>query len=173
MLTHWSAFFSFRFYGLLIGRSTLFMALDSGGGGGGRGALLLWPSWICAADLGIVFGRTLVLNTVHNFTNIRGLKRRHDNDWREKSNRFKLAKQQLCTCFYAFLYTVLSLRFCRGREHRTTNFLFSSWTLTRSFRIQLQKNCQQLKKGDGMRAIKFEAARIQFWVKFSKLSPSL
>ena len=27
------------------------MALDSGGG---RGALLLWPSWICAADLGIV-----------------------------------------------------------------------------------------------------------------------
>ena len=37
MLTHWSAFFSFRFYGLLIGRSTLFMALDSGGGGG-RGA---------------------------------------------------------------------------------------------------------------------------------------
>ena len=56
------------------------MALDSGGGGGGRGALLLWPSWICAADLGIVFGRTLVLNTVHNFTNIRGLKRRHDND---------------------------------------------------------------------------------------------
>ena len=31
MLTHWSAFFSFRFYGLLIGRSTLFMALDSGG----------------------------------------------------------------------------------------------------------------------------------------------
>ena len=150
MLTHWSAFFSFRFYGLLIGRSTLFMALDSGGGGG------------C-----IVFGRTLVLNTVHNFTNIRGLKRRHDNDWREKSTRFKLAKQQLCTCFYAFLYTVLSLRFCRGREHRTTNFLFSSWTLTRSFRIQLQKNCQHLKKRDGMRAIKFEAARIQFWVKFS------
>ena len=50
------------------------MALDSGVGGGGG------PSWICAADLGIVFGRTLVLNTVHNFTNIRGLKRRHDND---------------------------------------------------------------------------------------------
>ena len=53
------------------------MALDSRGGGG---ALLLWPSWIFAADRGIVFGRTLVLNTVHNFTNIRGLKRRHDND---------------------------------------------------------------------------------------------
>ena len=32
------------------------MALDSGGGAGG--ALALWPSWICAADLGIVFGRT-------------------------------------------------------------------------------------------------------------------
>ena len=30
------------------------MALDSGGGGGGRGALLLWPEWICAPDLGIV-----------------------------------------------------------------------------------------------------------------------
>ena len=162
MLTHWSAFFSFRFYGLLIGRSTLFMALDSGGGGTPFVAFMDMCRWP-----GYSFSRTLVLNTVHNFTNIRGLKRRHDNDWREKSNRFKLAKQQLCTCFYAFLYTVLSLRFCRGREHRTTNFLFSSWTLTRSFRIQLQKNCQHLKKGDGMRAIKFEAARIQFWVKFS------
>ena len=30
--------------------------------------------------------------------------------------------------------------FCRGREHKTTTFLFFSWTLIQSFRIQLQKN---------------------------------
>ena len=30
--------------------------------------------------------------------------------------------------------------FCRGHEHRTTTFLFFSWTLIQSFRIQLQKN---------------------------------
>ena len=149
MLTHQSAFFSFRFYGLLIGRSTLFMALDSREwGGGGGGVHPLWPSCICAADLGIVFGGTWVLNTVHNFTNIRELKRRHGNDWRKKRNRFILAKQQLCTFFTLFctlLATVLSLRFCRGREYLTTNFFFSSWTLTQSFRIQLHKNCQHLK----------------------------
>ena len=35
--------------------------------------------------------------------------------------------------------------FCRrGREHETITFLFFSWTLIQSFRIQLQKNCQRL-----------------------------
>ena len=29
--------------------------------------------------------------------------------------------------------------FCRGHEHKTTTFLFFSWTLIQSFRIQLQK----------------------------------
>ena len=30
--------------------------------------------------------------------------------------------------------------FCRGHEHKATTFLFFSWTLIQSFRIQLQKN---------------------------------
>ena len=75
-------------------------------------------------------------------------------EW-QKSNRFIVAKQQLCTCNHAFLYiSLLSLHdysvkvsnftFCQGREHKTTTFFFFSWTLIQSFRIQLQKNCQHL-----------------------------
>ena len=33
---------------------------------------------------------------------------------------------------------VPNFRFCRGREHKTTTFVFFSWTLRQSFRIQLQ-----------------------------------
>ena len=65
MLTHWSVFFSFRFYGLLIGRSTLFMALDSGGGGG-RGAggtpfvafmdMCRWPRYSFRPDFSFKHG---------------------------------------------------------------------------------------------------------------------
>ena len=51
---------------------------------------------------------------------------------------------------HAFLYSswpslhdhnvkVPNFTFCRGREHKTTTFLFFSWTLIQSFRIQLQK----------------------------------
>ena len=35
---------------------------------------------------------------------------------------------------------VPNFTFCRGREHKTTTFVFFSWTLIQSFRIQLQKN---------------------------------
>ena len=35
---------------------------------------------------------------------------------------------------------VLNFTICQGREHKTTTFFFSSWTLIQSFRIQLQKN---------------------------------
>ena len=63
MLTHWSAFFSFRFYGLLIGRSTLFMALDSGGGGGAGGTpfvafmdMCRWPGYSFRRDLSFKHG---------------------------------------------------------------------------------------------------------------------
>ena len=55
--------------------------------------------------------------------------------------------------------------FCRGLEHKTTTFFIFSWTLIESFRIQLQKlalaNIWRI-KGDGISAIKFEAARIHF-----------
>ena len=51
---------------------------------------------------------------------------------------------------HAFLYFSLpslhdynvkvpNFTFCWGREHKTTTFLFFSWTLIQSFRIQLQK----------------------------------
>ena len=35
---------------------------------------------------------------------------------------------------------VPNFMFCPGREHKTTIFLFFSWTLIPSFRIQLQRN---------------------------------
>ena len=98
---------------------------------------------------------------------------------RQKSNRFRLTKQQLCTCITLFC-TLLSRRctttmnydvimpnypFCRGRKHQKTTFFFFSWTLILSFRIQLQKlalaNSWRI-KGDGISAIKFEAARTHF-----------
>ena len=39
---------------------------------------------------------------------------------------------------------VPNFEFCRGRKHETTTFLFFSWTLIQSFRIELQKICQHL-----------------------------
>ena len=56
---------------------------------------------------------------------------------RQKTNGFRLAKQQLCTCitllvhFYRPLLPdynvkVPNFTFCRGREHKTTTFLFFS-----------------------------------------------
>ena len=72
--------------------------------------------------------------------------RRRRQPERQKSNRFRLAKQQLCTCI-TFFCTCLCLanvkvpnfRFCRGREHKTTFFYFF-WTLIEPFRAQPQKN---------------------------------
>ena len=54
---------------------------------------------------------------------------------RQKSNRFRLAEQQLCTCFTDFLYISLpslhdysvkvpNFTFCRGREHKQLPFPF-------------------------------------------------
>ena len=104
--------------------------------------------------------------------NNRELKQRRGQRQRErqKSNRFRLAKQQLGTCITLFLYISLpslhdynvkmpKFTFCRGREYKTTFFLFS-WTLIQSFRIQLQKPFANIwrSKRDGISAIKFEAA---------------
>ena len=69
----------------------------------------------------------------------------------QKRNRFRLAKQQLCTCITVFCnfhcrrcttYDVKlpNLTFYGGREHKTAIFFFFSWTSIQSIRIQLQKS---------------------------------
>ena len=76
--------------------------------------------------------------TLHN----RKLKQRRRRQQRErpkkKSNRFRLAKQQLCTFFLPSLHDsnvkVPKFRFCRRRE------ILLFWTLIESFSIQLQKH---------------------------------
>ena len=47
---------------------------------------------------------------------------------------------------------------------KDNNFLFVSWILMQSFRIQLQKKFSNIRriKRDGISAIKFEAAQIHF-----------
>ena len=107
-----------------------------------------------------------------------GSLRNDDDDGNEngkKSNRFRQAKQQLCTCitlFCTFLcrrcttttWNCLISRFVEDGEQKTTTFFFFSWTLMQSFRFQLQKNFGNIRriKRDGISAIKFEAAQIQF-----------
>ena len=82
-------------------------------------------------------------------------RRRRPQRERLKSNRFTQGKQQLCTCITLFCtficrrcatatWNCLFSRFSRGREQKTTIFFFFSWTLTQSFRIQLQKICLYL-----------------------------
>ena len=73
-------------------------------------------------------------------------RRRRRQQERHKSNWFRLAKQQLCTCntrfciFFQFAVTARLRRetayftFFEGREHRTTAFYLFSW-----ISIQLQK----------------------------------
>ena len=65
---------------------------------------------------------------------------------------------------YDYNVKVPIFTFCRGREHKTTTFLFFSWTLIQSFRTQLQKNFANIWciKRDKISAKKFEAARIHF-----------
>ena len=69
----------------------------------------------------------------------------------KKSNRFRLAKQQLCMCITLFWYIslpswhdydvkLLNFTFCGGRKHKTTTLFFFSQTLIQSFSIQFQKN---------------------------------
>ena len=70
---------------------------------------------------------------------LKQLRRRRQQE-RHKSNWFRLAKQQLCTCntrfctFFQFAVTARLRRetayftFFEGREHRTTTFYLFSWT---------------------------------------------
>ena len=48
------------------------------------------------------------------------------NEKGKKSNRFRLAKQQLCTLLHDHNVKVPNFTFCRGRGHKTTTF-FSSF----------------------------------------------
>ena len=61
--------------------------------------------------------------------------------------------------FHDYNVKLPNFTFCREREQKKTTFFFFSWTLTQSFRIQLQIWRIKL---DGISAIKFEAAQIHF-----------
>ena len=70
----------------------------------------------------------------------RELKQRRQQWERQKGNRVRLAKQQLCTFITLFVHFVAVVaRLQREREHKTTTFFFFFLTLIQSFRIQLQK----------------------------------
>ena len=82
--------------------------------------------------------------------------------------RQKIGKTTILHVHHAFLYiSFLTLhdydmkmpnfRFCGRCEHKTT-FFFFSWTSIQSFRIQLQKNCQHLRKE--LKNLKFEVAQL-------------
>ena len=84
---------------------------------------------------------------------------------KKKHRRFRLTKQTTLHVHHPFLYVVWTnvpnFTFCRGLEHKTT--IFFSWTLIQSFRIQLRRNLptfDELNVRDGISAIKFQAARI-------------
>ena len=84
---------------------------------------------------------------------------------RQKCTRFRLAKQQLCTCIALFctflnrLCTTTTWKCLISRSLEDGNF---SWTLIQYFRIQLQLQINLPIRRDGISAIKFEAARIDF-----------
>ena len=52
-------------------------------------------------------------------------RRRRRQRERQKSNRFRLAKQQLCTLLHDHNVKVPNFTFCRRRGHKTTTFFFS------------------------------------------------
>ena len=72
------------------------------------------------------------------------------------------------SCFFVHFFSVTArlwhenanFMFCGWVEHKTT-FFFFSWTSIQSFRIQLQKNCQHLRKE--LKNLKFEVAQLHFF----------
>ena len=135
--------------------------------------LRLWTTYCRMENTADIIYEIINIKAQGLSVNNRELKQRRGQRQRERqtSNRFRLEKQQLCTCITLFLYISLpslpyynvkvpKFTFCRGREHKTTTFFFFSWTLIQSFRIQLQKPFANIwrSKRDGISAIKFEAA---------------
>ena len=101
-------------------------------------------------------------------TNMWELKqRRRQTQWeRKKRNRFRLTKQQLCTCitlFCTFFFAVIArLRRENAYFHVlwktwTQEKTFCSWTSSQSFRIQLQKNLPTV---DELKEIEQDAAQL-------------
>ena len=88
---------------------------------------------------------------------------------RQESNRFRLAKQKICTCITLSWYISLPswhdydvkrlyLSFCGGRKHKTTALFFFSQTLIQSFSIQFQKNSPTFDELNEM-----EYAQLRVW----------
>ena len=98
-------------------------------------------------------------------------RRRQRQRGREKSNRFRLAKQQFYKCITLFVH-FFAVAARLQRENAYFHVLSRTWTEdnnflflflifhTESFRIQLPKIWRI--KRDGVSAIKFETTRIQF-----------
>ena len=93
-----------------------------------------WFGW--KKDIGVPFSNLHQPSSTIN----RELKKRRRQWERQKGNRVRLAKQQLCTFITLFVHFVAVVaRLQREREYKTTTFFFFFLTLIQSFRIQLQK----------------------------------
>ena len=86
-------------------------------------------------------------------------------DWQNNNSE----RDQAFLCIFLpslhdYKVKVHDFTFCRGREHKTTTFFFFSRTLVQFFGIQLRKKSPKFYKIKrvGIRAMKFEAARIRF-----------
>lgn len=91
-----------------------------------------------------------------------------------KSNRFRLAKQQICTNITLFCsfpcnhctttkWKMPKFTFCRGCEHKATTFFFFSWTLKNvleNSNLEIIANIWRIR--GGICAIKFEAIRLYY-----------
>ena len=115
---------------------------------------LFLPKWVTAPDRNIVCSWFVGVHCI-----IRELKQRRRGRQRErqKSNRFILAKQQLCTCITLFLYISLpslpdyngkmpEFTFCRGREHKTTTFFSFPELRYTPLEFNSKNICQHLTK---------------------------
>ena len=63
-----------------------------------------------------------------------------DGNENAKNNNFARASRFLVHFSAVVARLMPKFTFCRGREHKTTTFVFFFWTLIHSFRFQLQKN---------------------------------
>ena len=95
--------------------------------------------YFASFGLNLLLGATTTLHVRHAFLNI-SLPSLHDYDVK-----------------------MPNFTFCGGREHKATTFFLFFRASIQSFRIQLQKNCQDLTNWmRWINAIKFEAVRIHF-----------
>ena len=125
---------------------------------------LIWPR----SNIGRVKSSTSFPAPLSSVVRELKQRRRRRQRGQQKSNRLRLAKQQLCICITlccTFLWRDVKMSnftSCEGREHKTTIFLFLYWISIQSLRIQLQKKNTNIWRieGDGISAIKFEAERL-------------